>query len=444
MKAYEVNFDGLVGPTHNYAGLSFGNIASARHAQGISNPKAAAQQGLAKMQKMAELGVVQAVLPPQERPDVATLRRIGFTGSDHAVIAKASRQEPALFAACCSASSMWTANAATVAPSADTADRRVHFTPANLVSKFHRALEVPTTARIFQAIFTDPHYFVHHAPLPAGEQFSDEGAANHTRLCRTYGESGLHVFVYGRSASTAGILPQRFPARHTLEAARAVARLHQLDPKRVVFAQQNPEVIDVGVFHNDVIAVGNETVLFYHKEAFLNANNVVNEIQTQFAPDELHLIEVPGERVTVAEAVTTYLFNSQLLTLPDGTMAIVVPTECEENANVKEYLNEVVAARNPIAQVHYVELRESMKNGGGPACLRQRVVLTDDELKQVNRSVFLEKKLFERLNDWIERYYRDRLKADDLADPQLLDESRTALDELTGMLHLGSVYPFQR
>ena len=34
--------------------------------------------------------------------------------------------------------------------------------------------------------------------------------------------------------------------------------------------------------------------------------------------------------------------------------------------------------------------------------------------------------------------------ADDLADPKLLEESRAALDELTKLLQIGSVYEFQR
>ncbi len=42
------------------------------------------------------------------------------------------------------------------------------------------------------------------------------------------------------------------------------------------------------------------------------------------------------------------------------------------------------------------------------------------------------------------RRYRDRLAESDLADPKLIGESRTALDELTRILQLGNVYPFQR
>lgn len=444
MRAFEVNFDGLVGPTHNYSGLSPGNIASTEHALSVANPKAAALQGLAKMKFLADLGIKQAILPPQERPDVETLSRLGFRGNDAQIITQASREAPRIFQACCSASSMWAANAATVSPSQDTADGRVHFTPANLTNRFHRSIESPTTARVLKAIFADENFFTHHPPLPAGEHFSDEGAANHTRLCRDYGEAGIELFVYGRYAFTDDRpKPARFPARQTFEASAAISRLHQLDPRQVILAQQNPAVIDQGVFHNDVIAVGNGPVLFYHAQAFLKTDEVIGSLQTQF-DDGLCLIEVTDEQVTVDEAVSTYLFNSQLLTLPDTIMALIVPTECQENTRVKRYLEELIAKDNPITQVHTVELRESMKNGGGPACLRLRVVLTEEEHARTNPAVFLDDELYGRLTDWIERHYRDRLTVDDLADPGLLTECRMALDALTTMLGLGAVYPFQQ
>lgn len=108
MKHFEANFDGLVGPTHNYAGLSFGNVASLNNAALVSNPKAAAKQGLQKAKALADLGMIQGMLAPQERPDLNTLRRIGFSGSDAQVLQQAAKTAPALLNACCSASSMWT------------------------------------------------------------------------------------------------------------------------------------------------------------------------------------------------------------------------------------------------------------------------------------------------------------------------------------------------
>lgn len=446
MQAYEANFDGLVGPTHNYAGLSLGNVASLNNARHHSSPKQAAKQGLQKMKALHDLGMVQGVLAPQERPDISALRRLGFAGSDAEVIRSAASQAPEIYRAVCSASSMWTANAATVSPSADTADGRVHFTPANLTNKYHRSLEPATTGRILRAMFANTEHFAHHQHLPDNEHFGDEGAANHTRLCSDYAAKGVEIFVYGRHAFDSNkVAPQRFPARQTLEASQAVARLHGLSEANTVFLQQNPAVIDQGVFHNDVIAVGNRNVLFYHQQAFLNTQQGLQEIQRKFgdaAP--LHFIEVLEQQVSVADAISSYLFNTQLINLPTGEMVIIAPTECQEHQSVYRYLTELCQQDTPIKAVKYFDVKQSMQNGGGPACLRLRVVLTEQERAAVNPAVLMNDQLFATLNSWVDTHYRDRLTAADLADPQLLQESRTALDELTQILQLGSVYSFQR
>ncbi|ATH82912.1 N-succinylarginine dihydrolase [Pseudomonas sp. KHPS1] len=446
MTAYEMNFDGLVGPTHNYGGLSYGNVASQSNSQAISNPKEAAKQGLAKMKALMDMGFKQGVLAPQERPDVAALRRLGFTGSDPEVIARAAREAMPLLVASCSASSMWTANACTVSPSADTSDARVHFTAANLNCKFHRSIEHPTTSRVLQAMFASQEHFAHHPALPAVSQFGDEGAANHTRFCKSYGEPGVEFFVYGRSAFDSRYpAPARYPARQTLEASQAVARLHGLSEEGVVYAQQNPAVIDQGVFHNDVIAVGNGEVLFYHQDAFLDTDKVLGELGSKLAGrgGNFQAVCVPNSAVSVEDAVKSYLFNSQLLTRADGSMLLVVPEECRNNASVWRYLEQLTAGNGPIREVRVFDLKQSMQNGGGPACLRLRVALKEQELAAVNPGVVMSLELHDRLVAWVDKHYRDRLSEADLADPQLLIECRTALDELTQILKLGSVYPFQ-
>lgn len=443
MNAVEVNFDGLVGMTHNYAGLAFGNLASQRSAGAAANPRAAAQQGLRKMKVLHDLGLKQAVLPPHERPAIDVLRRLGFGGHDADVLAGAAHAAPRLLAACCSAASMWAANAATVSPGADTADGQVHFTPANLINGLHRAIEPPTTARALQAVFADESRFVHHAPLPAVEPLADEGAANHTRLCSEYGAAGVELFVYGKSAFDSGPAPRHYPARQTLEASQAVARLHGLDRQRTVFAQQSPQLIDAGVFHNDVIAVGNAHVLLHHERAFVDSPAVHRQLQCAFGEPPLCFIVVPEARISVAQAVDSYLFNSQLVTLPTGDMALIVPEECRRSAPVWDWLSELLEQQTPIRRLVVVDVKQSMRNGGGPACLRLRVVLTDAELAAVNTGVFLDEALFATLGAWIDRHYRDRLTAADLVDPALLMESRTALDELTEILQLGPIYPFQ-
>ena len=447
MKSYEVNFDGLVGPTHNYGGLSYGNVASQSNSQQGSNPREAARQGLAKMKALADMGFKQGVLAPQERPDVAALRRLGFSGSDAEVIQRAAREAMPLLVASCSASSMWVANAATVSPSADTADGRVHFTAANLNCKYHRSIEHPTTSRVLGAMFSDDQYFAHHAALPAVAQFGDEGAANHTRFSGSYGEAGVEFCVYGGSAfDSLYPAPQKYPARQTLEASQAVARLHGLSEGGVVYAQQNPAVIDQGVFHNDVISVGNGEVLFYHEDAFLDTDTVLGQLRAKLASKggNFQAICVPRAAVTVEDAVRSYLFNSQLLSREDGSMLLVVPEECRNNERVWAYLGQLTSRGGPVKEVKVFDLKQSMQNGGGPACLRLRVALKESELAAVNQGVIMTASLYDTLLLWVDKHYRDRLGEADLADPQLLVECRTALDELTQILKLGSVYPFQR
>lgn len=440
MKAREVNFDGLVGLTHHYAGLSFGNEASTKHRYQVSNPKLAALQGLRKMKALSDAGFAQALIPPQERPNVQALRLLGFSGTDEQVVEKAWRQAPHLLSAASSASSMWVANAATVCPSADALDGKVHLTVANLNNKFHRASEAPTTERLLRAIFRDETRFAVHPALPQVAMFGDEGAANHNRLGGDYGGPGIQLFVYGREES-GGLIPARYPARQTLEASQAVARVNQVNPKQVIFAQQNPAVIDQGVFHNDVIAVSNQQVLFCHEQAFLHQQDVLGELRAK-VPGFI-AIEVPASEVSVQDAVQTYLFNSQLLSREDGSMTLVLPEESRQHEGVWRYLNALLAAGNPISELKVFDLRESMANGGGPACLRLRVVLTEAERQAVNPAVMMNDALFETLTRWVEKHYRDRLTQADLADPQLLREGREALDELTRLLDLGSVYPFQ-
>ncbi|MEP7063721.1 MAG: N-succinylarginine dihydrolase [Betaproteobacteria bacterium] len=437
----EVNFDGLPGPTHNYSGLATGNLASEKNAQLAANPRAAALQGIAKMRALADRGYAQAVLPPHERPHLPSLRALGFAGSDHDIVASAARDTPLLLAACASASAMWTANAATVSPSADTHDNRVHFTPANLVSHFHRSIEAPVTTRVLRAIFADANHFIIHDPLPAAPQFGDEGAANHMRFGGA--QAGVEFFVYGRHAfGDTGGQPARFAARQTLGAQQAIARRHGLAPSRTLFAQQNPQAIDAGVFHNDVIGVGAGHVLFCHASAYVDQEAVLERLRASVPG--LETIVVDARDVSVDDAVATYLFNSQLLVRPDGRMLLVAPAECRENPRTAAYLDRLVARDGPIAEVVTFDLRQSMRNGGGPACLRLRVALTAAERASVCARVFADAALCDALEGWVARHYRDRLLPRDLGDPSLLDESRRALDELSTLLAIGSVYDFQR
>jgi succinylarginine dihydrolase len=438
----DTNFDGIPGPTHNYSGLAHGNLAAERNALQVANPREAALQGLAKMRALAARGYAQGVLPPQERPDVHALRALGFDGSDHEVIVHAGRDAPELLAACCSAAPMWAANAATVSASADCADGRVHFTPANLATYFHRSIEAPTTTRVLRAIFADDAHFRVHDPLPAAPQFGDEGAANHMRFAANVGTAGVEWFVYGRRGFGSGVAPSRFPARQTREASEAIARRHLLDASRTLFTQQRPDAIDAGVFHNDVIAVGEGTFLFCHERAFVDQPAALDELAEAVGPEFVALV-VRDDELPLADAVATYLFNSQLLPRDDARYLLVAPAECRAHPATAQLLDRLVASGSPIAEVLTFDLRQSMRNGGGPACLRLRVPLTTTERAALRGNVILDGALDAGLDAWIRRHYRDRLAPTDLRDPSLLDETRRALDELTQLLRLPPVYRFQ-
>jgi succinylarginine dihydrolase len=442
--AREYNFDGLVGPSHNYAGLSFGNVASFHNVKSASNPRQAALQGLAKMRALAARGFAQALLPPQDRPNFRLLRSIGFGGSDADVLARAYKESSVILACAYSASPMWTANAATVSPSADTIDGRVHFTPANLNNKLHRAFEHEQSRRALKAIFRDERHFAVHEALPSTPAFGDEGAANHTRLCARHGDAGIEMFVYGRTEFDAtASAPRRYPARQTLEASQAVARLHGLAEMRTVYIQQNPDVIDQGVFHNDVIAVGNGNVLLYHEQAFADEADTLVRLRAALAgTTELVALRVDTSDVSVADAVGSYLFNSQLLSKDGGKMALVIPQECRENPAVARYLDALVAGGGPVDELIDFDLRQSMRNGGGPACLRLRVALTATEAAAMHQGVIMTEALYHALVAWVERHYRDRLAPADLADPALALEIHSALEELESILHLPGLYDF--
>jgi succinylarginine dihydrolase len=444
LQAEEINFDGLVGPTHNYTGLSWGNIASEVHAGETSSPRKAALQGLAKMRFLMSLGLKQGVLPPHERPHMATLKRLGFTGTPEDMIRAAWKAAPPLLGTIMSASPMWTANAATVSPSADTGDGKVHFTPANLVAMAHRATEAPTTARVLKSIFADPEHFVHHDPLPGHTHFGDEGAANHTRLAGTDGGRGVELFVYGKEAfAPSRPAPSKFPARQTLEASQAIARLHGLAPGATIFARQNPDVIDAGVFHNDVISVGNGAVLFYYESAYLGEAALLETLSRTV--DGFTPVQLDKSRVSIEDVVKSYVFNSQLVSIPgDKGMTLIAPGEAETTDSIADYLKDLAASGGPIEKVHYLDLRESMQNGGGPACLRLRVVLTPAEVKSLGARALLDETLADELEAWIIKHYRDKLAPEDLHDPALMNESCTALDELTSILKLGALYDFQQ
>lgn len=412
MALVEINFDGIIGPSHNYAGLSLGNIASASNAGDTSYPRAAALQGLAKMRHNLALGLTQGFLLPLPRPNGAFLAAIGADGSE----------DQRLLAAAWSASSMWTANAATVSPAPDTADGRCHLTAANLVTMPHRSQEWPDTVKQLRLAFADSAHFVVHDAVPAC--FGDEGAANHMRMGSGHDAPGIEIFVYGKSGGP-------FPARQHEQASRAVARLHGLDPARTLFVEQNPEAIAAGAFHNDVVAVANERVLFTHEQAFADPEGTYAAIRERLP--EAEIVIVPAAAVSLADAIKSYLFNAQLLTLPSGEMALVIPLEAWEHAAVRTWLDAMLASNGPIRRVLPVDVRQSMANGGGPACLRLRVVA--DPARVAPRFLLDDAKIA-RIEAVVAAHWPQSLRPEQLGDPALAAQVIAARNELLKVLSL--------
>ena len=412
----EINFDGIIGPSHNYAGLSRGNIASASNAGDVSQPRAAALQGIDKMRHNLALGLPQGFFMPLDRPDAPWLATLGTTLAD---------AEGHLRAQAWSASSMWAANAATVSPAPDSADGKCHLTVANLVTMPHRSHEWPGTLAQLRLAFADPAFAV-HAPVPA--PFGDEGAANHMRLCNGHDGPGVEIFVYGVGGG-------RFPARQHLDASKAIARHHRLDPARTLFIRQSDTAIQGGAFHNDVVAVANEHVLFTHETAFEDRESAHAEIRAAFPMVEI--VEVPASAVTLPDAIKSYLFNAQLVSLPEGGMGLVLPTEAQAIPAVWNWLEAHVAGNGPIRRLLPVNVRQSMANGGGPACLRLRVVA--DPVTVDPRFMADEVKL-DRIAAVVAQHWPEAIAPGDLASATLAGEVRTArraLLEAMGLSALG-------
>ncbi len=416
MALIEINFDGIIGPSHNYAGLSLGNIASSSNAGEVSQPRAAALQGVEKMRANLRLGLAQGFFMPLDRPNRTWLAGLS-TDMESA--------EPHIRAAAFSASAMWAANAATVSPAPDTADGRCHLSAANLLTMAHRSHEWPGTLAQLKLAFADEQHFAVHDAVPP--PYGDEGAANFMRLCRSHSEAGIEIFVYGKAGGP-------FPARQHIESSKAVARTHQLDPAKTLFVQQSEIAIAAGAFHNDVVAVANERVLFTHEQAFEFPHETYAKIMALMP--EAEIVVVPADRVSLADAIQSYLFNAQLATLPDGGMALILPSEAQANGAVWGWLSEMVAGNGPIRKLVPVDVRQSMANGGGPACLRLRVVA---DPATVDARFMADENTLDRIAEVIAAHWPECIAPGQLADDALVRQVTTARAVLLDACNLGEL-----
>jgi succinylarginine dihydrolase len=357
------------------------------------------------MRHNVRLGLTQGIFLPHPRPDRPWLDALG---------AKMDSPDP-VPAWTLSASPMWTANAATVSPAPDTRDGKCHLTVANLVTMPHRSHEWPNTLKQLRLAFASSGFAV-HGPVPA--PFGDEGAANHMRLSPSHGEAGVEVFVYGRTGGP-------FPARQHRTASEAVAAHHGLDPARTLFVEQAEQAITGGAFHNDVVAVADGLTLFAHEQAFADRKGFYADLE-RLLP-EVRIVEVPAARVSLSDAIASYLFNAQLVTLPSGEQALILPTEAQAIPAVRDYLEELVAGNGPIRRTEFVDVRQSMANGGGPACLRLRVVADPAE---VDPRFLIDETKLDRLEAVVAEHWPESIDPARLSDPglhQAIEAARAAL-----------------
>ena len=436
----EVNFDGLIGPTHNYSGLSEGNNASKENYSSPSNPKKAALQGIKKAQTLISYGSQQGFFLPHERPFIPGLKKLGFNGTDEEILSLAFRHSKVLLNNFSSASSMWAANAATISPSPDTQDNKIHLTPANLNSMFHRSIETEFTYQQCKIIFPK-EYFEIHNPAVSISGYGDEGAANHLRISKSDNEKGFEIFVYGESGFK---IDKTLVKRQALEVSRSIAINHKLDMENTFFLQQKHQAIEEGSFHNDIVSLSNKNVFIAHEDAFQNRDDLkkmLNILESKI--DNFQYIEISNSEIPLKDVISSYLLNSQLITNVDNEMQLILPDEVKEYDNCLSWLDKLKQISD-VKLFDYVDIRQSMMNGGGPACLRLKVILNDEELGSLNQNFLMNNERLESIKSLIKREYRDVLYPDDLKDPNLLDESRRVLDELTQIFGTGSIYEFQK
>lgn len=436
----EINFDGLIGSTHNYGGLSEGNLASLKNTNTTSNPRSAAIQGIEKMEILMREGIPQGVFLPHERPYLPILKEFGYSGSPSKILEDVSKKSPKLLLNISSASSMWAANAATYSPSSDNTDSLVHITPANLNTMFHRSIEAHFTYKQLLRIFKHQCFKV-HAPQNNISGYGDEGAANHLRISESHLTPGIQVFVYGTGSFEKS---KNAVKRQAKEISEAIALNHNIHNQRQFFLKQSDVAIAAGSFHNDIVSLANENIFIYHEYAFENKNEL-NKLLS-IINDEVsnkQIIEIKDNEINLDTIVGSYLLNSQLVTGEDGSMILILPEEVKKYNECEEWLEKILEI-SKIKKLIYVDIRQSMMNGGGPACLRFKTVLSNDELKNINPKFLLNEDKLMQLKSLFNSLYRDHLNPEDLQDPDLLDESYQALDRITQIFDVGNIYEFQQ
>ena len=430
----EVNIDGMIGPSHHFGGLGVENKASELNRSQASSPRSAALQGLAKMELLASYGIPQFYLPPPVRPAWKWLESLGYCGDKACVLRDCYQEQPTLLSAAYSSAFMWTANAASVSCGSDTRSKRAKIKLANLNANLHRSIEeserLPQLERMFEAV---EHVDVLRG-LSSSRPLSDEGAANVMRFFSRVGAGGVYAFVYGNEAaesresednSKKADGKRRRQPRQTRMASAMVARSLDLEPGDCFLIQQTSDAIDAGVFHNDVIATSHENLLFYHELAFHNSEEAVAGIKKRFLEktgEKLEACLVESSDLRLDDAVDTYLFNSQICTDIDGGWRMFVPENCNQSESVQRTLERLQAQYPRLVSIDYCPLAESMRNGGGPACLRLRISLTPSQIDQIPASMRISLSTLSQLRKLVETEYPEKVEPSDFVNPDFAEQ----------------------
>jgi succinylarginine dihydrolase len=446
----EINIDGMIGPSHHFGGLGVENKASELNRAQTSHPRNAALQGLAKMELLDSYGIPQFYLPPPARPAWGWLESLGFSGSKASVLRDCYQEYPILLSAAFSSAFMWTANAASVSCGSDTRSGRAKIKLANLNANLHRSIEeaerLPQLETMFKAVAGVDVL----RGLSSSRPLSDEGAANLMRFCTRAGSRGVYAFVYGSEQGGSddaaghfqvGAGTRRRQPRQTRMASALLARSLDLEPADCFLMQQTSAAIDAGVFHNDVIATSHENVLVYHESAFHNSEESVAVIQKRFfekTGQELETHLVASSDLRLDEAVDTYLFNSQICTDSQGQWRMFVPENCSQSTAVQTVLDRLRSQIPRLRTIDYCPLAESMRNGGGPACLRLRVSLTPAQIDQIPGSMRINSSTLSQLRKLVETEYPEKVEPSDFANPDFAGQCERISLQIARLWHANS------
>ena len=366
----QVFIDCMPGPTNHFGGHAFGNMASMTAKGQHSNPKKAALEWIEKINKLKKIGAYQLILPPHRRPLAHYLKHPQLNELSSGFI--------------------WMANAGHFIPNSDTSKRYHQFIPANMNATYHRKYEhMFNTYWIKQILKNIPHQL--HGPLSS----DDEGAANTVRLWNK--DIGIHVAVYGHKNT-------HFPSRQNED---SIKELQEKTNILTLFKlQQKSIAIDHGVFHNDVICFGFKNTLFCHEHAFENQNEKLNNLKKIFhqkTNENLTIIEIKESELTLDECISTYLFNSQVI-IQKNNIILLCPSTVKRNNKSLSITNQW-QQKGYFSDVQYIDIKSSLMNGGGPACLRLCMYLNGNEIKKIPKQFWASENKIKELTKFINTEY---------------------------------------